>query len=230
MDINKLITLEENYFHQFDNTSLPRGGLTHEDVHELYNLIKENKQTNIKIADIGCWTGLSTAVFANIAEEYKGEVCAIDWFQGSEATNLDWAGKYYNIKKIFEDNLQSLDLLKRIKIINLPSDLAVQQFPDEYFDVVFLDADHRYKWIKEDINRWLPKVKKGGLLCGHDCEVVINNGIDNLMQIYGSKDIIEVIHLGVCKAVGELGGQKVKDIDKFQSQETLSSSIWYYKK
>jgi uncharacterized Rossmann fold enzyme len=38
------------------------------------------------------------------------------------------------------------------------------------FDFVFLDADHSYEGCKADIAAWLPKVKPGGWLGGHDYE------------------------------------------------------------
>ena len=40
--------------------------------------------------------------------------------------------------------------------------------PDNYFDLVFVDASHAYSKAKEDIEHWLPKVKRGGILAGHD--------------------------------------------------------------
>lgn len=40
--------------------------------------------------------------------------------------------------------------------------------PDASQDFVFIDADHRYEAVLEDIALWRPKVKPGGLLCGHD--------------------------------------------------------------
>ena len=45
---------------------------------------------------------------------------------------------------------------------------AVKRFPDNYFDLVYIDADHTYEGAKRDIADWYPKVKKGKLLIGDD--------------------------------------------------------------
>ena len=45
---------------------------------------------------------------------------------------------------------------------------AYKDFPDGYFDYVYIDADHLYESVKQDIELWYPKVKAGGLLAGHD--------------------------------------------------------------
>jgi len=37
-------------------------------------------------------------------------------------------------------------------------------------DFVFIDADHRYKSVLADIKAWMPKVRNGGYITGHDCE------------------------------------------------------------
>ena len=35
-------------------------------------------------------------------------------------------------------------------------------------DLVFIDGDHRYEPCKQDIKRYRPLVRKGGILAGHD--------------------------------------------------------------
>ena len=35
-------------------------------------------------------------------------------------------------------------------------------------DVVYIDADHSYKAVRDDIAVWYPRVTPGGALCGHD--------------------------------------------------------------
>jgi hypothetical protein len=37
-----------------------------------------------------------------------------------------------------------------------------------YFDLVFIDADHAYESVVDDIRCWRRLVRRGGVLCGHD--------------------------------------------------------------
>lgn len=45
---------------------------------------------------------------------------------------------------------------------------AAKRFPNEYFDLVYVDADHTYEGCLEDLVCWYPKVKKGRFLLGDD--------------------------------------------------------------
>lgn len=56
----------------------------------------------------------------------------------------------------------------RVRLIREFSVNAATFFPDEYFDFVYIDADHTYDAVKSDLQAWYTKVKIGGVLAGHD--------------------------------------------------------------
>ncbi len=45
---------------------------------------------------------------------------------------------------------------------------CAQFFEDGHFDWVYVDARHDKKGVAEDLATWWPKVRRGGLMCGHD--------------------------------------------------------------
>lgn len=56
----------------------------------------------------------------------------------------------------------------RVELIRKPSIVAANQFM-RTVDCVFIDADHRYDAVLQDLRAWYPKIKsKGGILCGDD--------------------------------------------------------------
>lgn len=58
--------------------------------------------------------------------------------------------------------------MDRITLIWDPSAQAVQRVPDNLLDFVFIDGDHEYDSVLQDIRLWHGKLRPGGLLCGHD--------------------------------------------------------------
>jgi hypothetical protein len=64
-----------------------------------------------------------------------------------------------------EDRFRAIDKVELIKKSSLE---AAKDIKDNSLDFVYIDADHSYKSVTEDIGAWLPKVKKGGIVSGHD--------------------------------------------------------------
>ncbi len=116
-------------------------------------------------AEIGAFRG---GFSRDILDVWTGELFLIDiWDQVS-------------IKEYADKSNQSADqtILKCVESINKDSNRCAMIryssrqsacfFPDESLDFVFIDANHKYDYVKEDIETWYPKVRKGGLFCGHD--------------------------------------------------------------
>ena len=73
----------------------------------------------------------------------------------------------------------------RAKAYRMTSQEAARLFPDNSLDIVFIDGDHSYEGTKKDILLWAPKVKKGGLLCGHDYKnppAQVHKAVDELIK------------------------------------------------
>ena len=57
---------------------------------------------------------------------------------------------------------------KNIKYIQKRSQDAYSLFEDSSIDILYIDGDHSYESVKNDLKNWHPKVKFGGFICGHD--------------------------------------------------------------
>jgi predicted O-methyltransferase YrrM len=60
------------------------------------------------------------------------------------------------------------DGLERVRFVRGWSDAVAKTFDDASLDLVFLDADHSEEGVLSDLHAWLPKVRPGGVVSGHD--------------------------------------------------------------
>lgn len=63
------------------------------------------------------------------------------------------------------------------KIIPSDSAEAASQYDDKSVDFLFIDASHEYDYVKKDIAAWLPKMKSGAIMAGHDFEHIGSPGV-----------------------------------------------------
>ena len=157
--------------------------------------------------ELGSWTGKSTILIANILKPLNGILYTIDWFEGSEGTALMQIAREYDILSVLRTNLKIANV-DNVNILCMSSEDAARIIKDEIFDLFFIDADHRYTHIKHDIELWLPKVKKDGLLCGHDFRIPTwESELDLTIEKYDEIDYIGGnlnLHPRVTKAVCEM--------------------------
>jgi predicted O-methyltransferase YrrM len=75
-------------------------------------------------------------------------------------------------------------------LIKTTSMEAAKLVPDESLDFVFIDADHKYESVRDDIREWTKKVRKGGIVSGHDYFVFFythNRGVIDAVDEYVKK-------------------------------------------
>jgi hypothetical protein len=132
----------------------------------LYSSMVNQFPSGSKFIEVGSWKGKSSAFMAaEIANSQKDiEFICIDTWEGS-VEHQDFK-ELKNLYDIFKSNMKPLE--KYYRSIKSKSLDAVNLFPDQSLDFVFIDASHEYEDVKNDINAWFPKVKVGGVLAGHD--------------------------------------------------------------
>jgi hypothetical protein len=81
----------------------------------------------------------------------------------ANAVETAMEGKFQEVIRRFADR-------PHVHVMREWSVPAAAKFPDEYFDFVYLDANHLQ--VDLDIQAWWPKIRIGGALCGHDYCVV----------------------------------------------------------
>ena len=126
------------------------------------------------IVEVGSWKGKSTAYLGveviNSGKDIR--VYAVDTWLGSPNEDVhqnDPAVKQGQLYDLFVDNMAPINKSKQV-VIWLRSDSveASKDFGNGSIDCVFIDASHDYDNVKKDITAYLPKVKSGGILAGHD--------------------------------------------------------------
>ena len=55
-----------------------------------------------------------------------------------------------------------------VVFIKMPSMQAAKWFYDEELDFVYIDANHEWQYVTQDIYHWARKVRPGGIVSGHD--------------------------------------------------------------
>lgn len=85
------------------------------------------------------------------------------WEPTDEYPDPEKMEEYYRAALIVERTY-----IDRCVLMRESSFLAHKELPDGFFDFVFIDADHSYEAVVNDVRNYEEKVKSGGWLCGHD--------------------------------------------------------------
>ena len=133
----------------------------------LKNLILEERIA--VIAEVGvCRGALCRSLLKNCHDQIK-EYWAIDPWQ--HIGNGHGKSSRYDDERwetLYLRNCERMITHPQLHIVRSKSLNVVDLFPDHYFDLVYLDASHKYEDIRRDIDIWILKVKEGGILAGHD--------------------------------------------------------------
>lgn len=114
-----------------------------------------------KVFELGSWKGRSTVA---LAVDHIGLTC-VDTFMGAPGDLTRGLAVIEDVYSIFTRNMKRLGLKPRV--LRMDALQAAVLVPDGSVDMVFNDCDHNVNF-EEHFWAWLPKIRRGGLYCGHD--------------------------------------------------------------
>ena len=135
--------------------------------------ILEQLDKNSKIVEVGVWKGDFSRQIWNISSpnllvlvdswkfDEKVRGCAPQ-VSGEEPLNQNF---FDQAKK---DTYDKFENIQNVHILDLNSLEASSKYEDNFFDYIYIDAEHTYKAVTEDLEVWYPKLKKNGTLFGDD--------------------------------------------------------------
>ena len=193
-----------------------------DDLRALGRLAQAVARPGMIVVEVGSWKGGSTAVLAHVARAHGGRVFAVDHWRGNLGVPHHAQARELDVLSIFRRNMRALGLDDVVHPLVMPSAVAAGLFPDGTADLVFIDGDHRYHAVRDDLKHWRPKLRRGGLLCGHDSEThygSLSPEDQRRIDEHGEEDTLGPLHPGVLRAL----------YDAFADAQRIVSgtTIWY---
>ena len=133
-----------------------------------YDLLRRLPKGGV-VAEIGVFAGDFAAKILEIVCPEK--LVLVDWWKPGPVAQGDvkttGPENYRRVMDRFADAISA----GQVVVVRQESSNAAEQFEDEYCDWVYIDADHNYDGVARDLAAWRAKVKRSGLILGHDyCE------------------------------------------------------------
>lgn len=113
---------------------------------------------------IGSYQGEGTELFLK-SGAFKTLYCIDPWESGYDQRDQSADDRIFAAEQKFDKRFANNYIVKKIKA---KSNDVVTKFEDESLDFIYVDGCHTYESVKDDLNNYIPKVKKGGIIAGHD--------------------------------------------------------------
>lgn len=138
------------------------GFLHIDEMNAIYDCAEETATKGGKLAEIGSYYGKSAVIIGGVCANKGAELICIDTF----SLDIHYAKKelHHPIYSKFRENVAGLPVSWILKL----SSEAHKEIKDGSLDMCFIDGNHHFPVVQDDIDNYLPKIRKGGILCGHD--------------------------------------------------------------
>src|SRR5260370_4457258 len=140
------------------------------------------------MAEVGCYRGEATRIFLRKAAHLTAVDPWKDYVEnnpgGGAGPMPHMADEEREFDAVVADHPDHVTKRKGTSV-----DVAAS-VPDASLDLVYLDGNHEYDEISADVQAWVPKVKPGGLIAGHDYDMQRSGVIRAVLELLGEPDAV----------------------------------------
>ena len=150
---------------------------------------------NIKIAELGVFKGEFSEII--LEKIQPSELYLVDIFP-PEMCSGDKDGNnivYDNLEKYYEILTKKYEENEEVKVIKSTTSNFLESLDDQYLDAVYIDADHSYQGVKNDLQLSFKKVKDGGIIMGHDYTNVMFPGVVRAVDEFCQNNNLKIEYL-----------------------------------
>jgi predicted O-methyltransferase YrrM len=168
----KNITKED--FKLIEGQWLPEGWFSYEEACLLFALGRTLPTVSPVIVEIGSWMGRSSVVLAkSISDRWNPTVYCVDpWnAQGPEQYGRELQKQGVQASDLFAtfwSNMERAGVQDIVQPCPGTSEYWSTILSHQQIDMLFIDGDHSYEAVRDDILNWTPMLKEGGVLALHD--------------------------------------------------------------
>lgn len=133
----------------------------------LYKRMVDNAKDGAVFVEVGVFLGKSAIYMAQQIKESGKQIrfyCVDPWNRDVSGLSVKEAGGSFYER--FAHNARECGVHEYMLPTIATSALAARFM--ESADLVFIDAEHDYESVRWDISEWLPKIRPGGVIAGHD--------------------------------------------------------------
>lgn len=138
------------------------------------------------VAELGVFRGMFSRRLLDILKPHRLYLVdlwsqSLDWVIDGEQRSINGDAAYRETVSQFEND-------DRVRIRRQSTIDFLVSTPDDSLDVVYLDADHSYESVRDELALAWPRLRTGGWLAGHDyCDLFpgVIRAVDEFCRLHG---------------------------------------------
>ena len=181
----------------------------------------QGKKMPFRVLEVGSWAGCSCIVWCETARQLNCPIIVYcvdpwEWYKqylslndGSHYRTMENALATDKIFSLFLHNISVLGYRDNVRVMRGYSSEILPILRPESFDFIYIDGNHSYSYVTNDIKNAKSLVKNDGVICGDDAELLFSEVDGDFCRNNAERDYISCprthrsYHPGITLAIHE---------------------------